>query len=129
MKGSVAHDAKNDTYTIEYNIVDLKSGEKLGQKKFEDVKALFKSASEVQITRNGNLQVVEFYEKNSEFFVFDREGNCFRNVNNLDEIERTKDTIVDTDQIRAPMPGVVTRILVKDGDAVKKVNLGFSWSA
>lgn len=61
------------------------------------MKAKFKSATEVQITRDGNLQQIEFYEKNSQFFVFDREGNCFRTINKLDEVERTKDTVVDSD--------------------------------
>jgi hypothetical protein len=57
--------------------------------------------------------------------VFDREGNCFRTVNNLDEVERTKEAAVDSDSIRAPMPGVVTRVLFKEGDSVKKVSCFF----
>lgn len=83
----------------------------------------FKSNTLLQVSRNGQLTNVEFYEKDGEFFVFDREGNCYRNVNNFDLIERVQEEVVDTEQIRAPMPGVVTKVLAAVGDEIPKVSI------
>lgn len=57
----------------------------------------FKSSTLVEVSRNGQLVDVEFYEKNGEFFIFDKEGNCYRGVNTYDMIERVKEEIVDTE--------------------------------
>lgn len=83
----------------------------------------FNSATEIQVSRNGQLQNVEFYEKEGDFFVFDREGNCYRNVNNYDQVERIKEEVVDTEQIRSPMPGVVTKVMASAGDSIPKVSI------
>ena len=63
---------------------------------YDNISIEFKNATELQIFRNGKVQNVEFYEKKGEFFVFDREGNCYRNINKLDEVARETETVVDT---------------------------------
>lgn len=75
------------------------------------------------MSRNGQLTNVEFYEKEGEFFVFDTEGNCYRAINHFDLVERTNEEVVDTEQIRAPMPGVVTKVLASAGDSIPKVSI------
>jgi biotin carboxyl carrier protein len=119
----MTHNNQNNTFSTSFDIIDPETGDVTKSFTFEDLSINFKSSTHVEVARNGQLINVEFYEKNGEFFVFDTEGNCYRNVNNFDLIERVKEEVVDTEQIRAPMPGVVTKVLAKVGDTIEKVRI------
>lgn len=77
---------------------------------------------------DGKREVIEFYENGGDYFVFDTVGHCYRTHSEYDVVETLSQEVVDTDQIRSPMPGVVVQINVEAGQAVEKVkkpvNLG-----
>jgi len=80
------------------------------------------SPNSVRMILEGRREVIEFYEKEGDYFLFDKEGHCFRTHSLYDVVEKSENEIVDTDQIRSPMPGVVVQVKVKKGDSVPKVN-------
>lgn len=76
----------------------------------------------LQTSVSSRLSDLTFYRKDNSVFVFDQIGNCFRISNSLDEFEREdSETIVDKENIRSPLPGIVGKIEVQKGQKIKKV--------
>ncbi|MCB0371131.1 MAG: hypothetical protein KDD45_17365, partial [Bdellovibrionales bacterium] len=76
-------------------------------KNFENIRIDQTSNTTAKIALGKKQQTIEFYEKEGDFYIFDRQGNCFRSVDKFNQIERVAQETSDGDQIRSPMPGVV----------------------
>lgn len=94
-------------------------------KEFKNITIDQVSNTKANISLGKKSQSVEFYEKEGDFYIFDREGHCFRSVDQYNLVEKVEEEGNDGGQIRSPMPGVVVQVNVENGDQVKKVKSNF----
>lgn len=100
-----------------------KDGKEVRRLEVDNVEIKRLGDDRIQLVNNGVLKNIDLYKKNGKLYVFDREGNNFEVVNTYDQVERTKNEIIDKEFIKSQMPGVVVKVLVQEGASVKKGDL------
>lgn len=79
----------------------------------------------MEVLTNNRREFLPFYSKeNGDVFVFDSRGNCFRCENTLDNVEKVREEVIDTERVAAPMSGMVVSLRGVEGKEFKKVTFG-----
>jgi biotin carboxyl carrier protein len=76
----------------------------------------------ISIDNGKELFSREYFWSDNNLYLFNEDGSCFEIVNVSDRLEVSGEEITGNEaNIKSNMPGVVVKVNVKPGDAVKKV--------
>lgn len=111
-----------NSYLLQVEIHDSE-GKLLRSEKFDELSINLNNTKEntIQIDNGEKIFTREYFSGNGNLYLFNAEEYCLEVVNKSNIVEvSTNESLLDTEIIKTPMPGVVVKVNCKVGDKVKK---------